>query len=191
MLMSLKDILWFKDLTENGFGCAFATSLYSMQISHPARRAGNLKYETGQSHIIVVKGLIRFLSPQNCFHGFNICTPTCRLMLSLPVGPRSPGISDHIGIWKNKVWTSGPAEMPEVSIEDWAAEEGRLTPFHNYLSAGCSCLGAYLPGKGCSQSPHDATPPGRQQCRPKGRSRSRGVRTTGQLQAPASIGGGS
>lgn len=60
-----------------------------------------------------------------------------------------------------------------------------------YLSTGCSCLGAHLPGKGCSQSPHDATPPGRQQCRPKGRSRTRGVRTTGQLRAPASVGGGS
>lgn len=60
-----------------------------------------------------------------------------------------------------------------------------------YLSTGCSCLGAHLPGKGCSQSPHDATPPGRQQCRPKGRSRTRGICTTGQLQAPASVGGGS
>ena len=30
-----------------------------------------------------------------------------------------------------------------------------------------------------------------QQCRPKGRSHSYGVRTTGQLQAPASLGGGS
>ena len=59
-----------------------------------------------------------------------------------------------------------------------------------YLSTGCSCLGAHLPGKGCSQSPHDATPPGRQQCRPKGRSRTSGVCTTGQLQAPASRGGG-
>ena len=61
----------------------------------------------------------------------------------------------------------------------------------SYLSTGCSCLGAHLPGKGCSQSPHDATPPGRQKCQPKGRSRTRGARTTGQLQAPASIGGGS
>lgn len=61
----------------------------------------------------------------------------------------------------------------------------------SYLSTGCSCLGAHLPGKGCSQSPHDATPPVRQQCRPKGRSRTCGVLTTGQLQAPASIGRGS
>lgn len=41
------------------------------------------------------------------------------------------------------------------------------------------------------QPPHDAAPSGKQQCWLKGRSHSYGVRTTGQLQASASLGGGS